>query len=123
MSKSIFEANPNLKKCYQTSDGEFFYNQSDAKLHASSLKGKKVETLSRPLETIKPKAEEAQKAKEAEEAQKAKEAEEAQKTTLAADLIELINKAETEAEVDELAKGDTRSTVIAAAKEKKKSFA
>jgi hypothetical protein len=50
----IFETNPNLKEVHMTSDGESFYNDNDAKLHAKSLKDKSVELVANPslLEVI-----------------------------------------------------------------------
>jgi hypothetical protein len=51
---NIFETNPNLKEVHMTSDGESFYNDNDAKLHAKSLKDKTVELVVNPsqLEVI-----------------------------------------------------------------------
>jgi acetolactate synthase small subunit len=44
----IFNTNPKLEKCFKTSDGEHFYNESDAKNHAKSLEDKHVEKLINP---------------------------------------------------------------------------
>jgi hypothetical protein len=44
----IFNTNPKLEKCFKTSDGEHFYNESDAKNHAKSLENKHVEKLVNP---------------------------------------------------------------------------
>jgi hypothetical protein len=44
----IFNTNPKLEKCFKTSDGEHFYNESDAKNHAKSLEDKHVEKLVNP---------------------------------------------------------------------------
>lgn len=44
----IFKTNPNLKEVHITSDGQAFYNDSDAKLHAKSLKDKSVELIVNP---------------------------------------------------------------------------
>jgi hypothetical protein len=44
----IFETNPNLKKVHMTSDGQSFYNDSDARMHAKSLEDKKVELVVNP---------------------------------------------------------------------------
>jgi membrane protein involved in colicin uptake len=44
----IFKANPHLKDVHQTSDGELFYNDNDAKMHAKTLEDKKVEVILNP---------------------------------------------------------------------------
>lgn len=44
----IFNTNPKLEKCFKTSDGEHFYNETDAKNHAKSLEDKHVEKLVNP---------------------------------------------------------------------------
>jgi hypothetical protein len=44
----IFETNPNLKEVHMTSDGEAFYNDNDAKMHAKTLKDKTVELVVNP---------------------------------------------------------------------------
>lgn len=44
----IFKTNPNLEKCFKTSDGEHFYNETDAKNYAKSLENKHVEKLVNP---------------------------------------------------------------------------
>ena len=44
----IFKSNPNLKQVHMTSDGQAFYNDNDAKLHAKSLEDKKVELVLNP---------------------------------------------------------------------------
>jgi hypothetical protein len=51
---NIFETNPNLKEVHMTSDGEAFYNDNDAKMHAKSLEDKTVELVVNPsqLEVI-----------------------------------------------------------------------
>jgi hypothetical protein len=41
----IFETNPDLKKAYITSDGTPFYQDTDAKNHAKTLKDKTVEPV------------------------------------------------------------------------------
>lgn len=41
----IFETNPDLKKAYITSDGTPFYQETDAKNHAKTLKDKTVEPV------------------------------------------------------------------------------
>jgi len=51
MSKSIFEANPNLKKYFKTSDGESFYKEGDANLHAKGLENRKVTPVFRPVKS------------------------------------------------------------------------
>ena len=48
MKNEIFESNPQLKEVHVTSDGQCFYNDNDAKLHAKSLKDKKVELVLNP---------------------------------------------------------------------------
>lgn len=45
----IFESNPTLKEVHLTSDGEAFYNDNDAKMHAKTLKDKSVELVVNPL--------------------------------------------------------------------------
>jgi hypothetical protein len=45
MAKSIFEQHPNLTDAYQTSDGQFFYNENTAKMHAKTLDNKLVKHL------------------------------------------------------------------------------
>jgi hypothetical protein len=50
MSKAIFDANPSLKKYFKTSDGEPFYKEGDANLHAKSLEDRKVTPVFRPVE-------------------------------------------------------------------------
>lgn len=44
----IFKTNPNLKEVHMTSDGQAFYNDNDAKMHAKSLEDKKVELVLNP---------------------------------------------------------------------------
>lgn len=46
----IFETNPNLKEVHMTSDGQAFYNDNDAKLHAKTLENKEVELVVNPNE-------------------------------------------------------------------------
>lgn len=41
----IFESNPTLKKVFVTSDGEAFYQDTDARNHAKSLEDKSVEAV------------------------------------------------------------------------------
>lgn len=41
----IFKTNPDLKKAYITSDGTPFYQETDAKNHAKTLKDKTVEPV------------------------------------------------------------------------------
>lgn len=48
MKHKIFESNPQLKQVHVTADGECFYNDSDAKMHAKSLEDKKVELVLNP---------------------------------------------------------------------------
>ena len=48
MKHEIFEANPNLKEVHATSDGQCFYNDNDAKMHAKTLKDKSVELIVNP---------------------------------------------------------------------------
>lgn len=45
MKNSIFETHPNLEKVYVTSDETAFYQETDAKNHAKSLKDKAVEVV------------------------------------------------------------------------------
>ncbi|AOW08743.1 hypothetical protein [Flavobacterium gilvum] len=50
----IFETNPNLKQVHLTSDGQAFYNDNDAKMHAKTLEDKNVELVINPslIDTI-----------------------------------------------------------------------
>lgn len=48
MKTKIFESNPNLKEVHMTSDGQCFYNDNDAKLHAKALEDKAVELVMNP---------------------------------------------------------------------------
>ena len=48
MKHKIFESNPQLKQVHLTADGECFYNDNDAKMHAKSLEDKKVELVLNP---------------------------------------------------------------------------
>lgn len=47
--EKIFKDNPKLDEVYRTSDGKYFYLRSDADNHASGLKNKKVQKLTRPI--------------------------------------------------------------------------
>lgn len=65
---NIFENQPNLEKCFSTSDGEHFYNENDAKNHAKSLEDKTVEPVYNPKFLGDASSEESEKmAKELEE--------------------------------------------------------
>lgn len=44
----IFETNPKLPEVHMTSDGEYFYNNNDAKMHAKTLEDKSVELIVNP---------------------------------------------------------------------------
>lgn len=46
--QEVFKQNPNLKEVHMTSDGEMFYNDNDARMHAKSLKDTKVELVKNP---------------------------------------------------------------------------
>lgn len=48
MKTKIFESNPNLKEVHMTSDGQCFYNDNDAKMHAKTLEDKAVELVMNP---------------------------------------------------------------------------
>ena len=48
MKTKIFESNPNLKEVHMTSDGQCFYNDNDAKMHAKTLEDKSVELVMNP---------------------------------------------------------------------------
>ena len=68
--EKVFIENPSLKECFKTSDGQYFYNQNDAKNHAKTLEDKSVEHLTRASEeddqdagVVDPKAEEIKKVK------------------------------------------------------------
>jgi hypothetical protein len=45
----IFNDKPSLQECFKTADGQYFYAENTAKLHAKSLDDKTVEHLERPL--------------------------------------------------------------------------
>jgi len=62
----IFETNPNLKQVHVTSDGQSFYNDNDAKLHAKSLDNKSVELVVNPdqIEVVDEEVEETEAATE-----------------------------------------------------------
>lgn len=45
MKNEIFKQHPQLEKVFVTSDEQAFYQETDAKNHAKSLKEKKVETV------------------------------------------------------------------------------
>jgi hypothetical protein len=62
----IFKTNPNLKEVHMTSDGQAFYNDNDAKMHAKSLEDKKVELVLNP-DHIEVVAEEVEETEETEE--------------------------------------------------------
>ena len=49
-TKTIWDANPSMKKYYKTSDGNKFYSKADAKLHAvtAKLEDREIETVNRP---------------------------------------------------------------------------
>lgn len=47
--EAIFKTNPNLKEFFKTSDGEAFYQESNAHNHAKSLEDKTVETIKREV--------------------------------------------------------------------------
>ena len=55
--KSIWDINPNLKAYHQTSDGEKFYTDHDAKSHARSLENKDVKKVKRPVAVVRLSAE------------------------------------------------------------------
>ncbi len=68
----IFNENPELKEFYMTSDGQAFYQESDAKNHARGLEDKKVEhcvrvTTVADVKEIKPEAEETEAAEDGED--------------------------------------------------------
>lgn len=46
----IFKTNPGLKEAHRTSDGQFFYQETDAKNHAKTLTDKTVEHVVNELE-------------------------------------------------------------------------
>ena len=48
MKTEIFKSNPNLKEVHMTSDGQCFYNDNDAKMHAKTLEDKAVELVMNP---------------------------------------------------------------------------
>lgn len=90
--ESIFKSHLLAKEVLTTSDGMPFLNAHNAKMHASTLKDKKVTTHSRP-KVVKP----------------------AVTVMKAEELIEKIGAAVTEKEVDALIeKGEKRKTVLAA---------
>ncbi|WP_445720229.1 hypothetical protein [Flavobacterium sp.] len=48
MKTEIFKSNPNLKEVHMTSDGQCFYSDNDAKMHAKTLEDKAVELVMNP---------------------------------------------------------------------------
>lgn len=78
----IFKTRPNLDHYYKTSDGQAFFNESDAKMHAKTLKNKKVDKVVRPssvsdkgeekvkeLKSVQPKANKPEASEDAEYAE------------------------------------------------------
>lgn len=67
----IFKNNPELKEFYQTSDGQAFFTENAAKLHAKTLKNKSVFLVEKSaktaaqVESVKPKEAEKKPAKKA----------------------------------------------------------
>jgi len=45
IAADIFKANPNLETYHETSDGEAFFNDSDARNHAKTLKDRTVKEV------------------------------------------------------------------------------
>lgn len=82
--RSIWDMNPKLKSYHQTSDGEKFYMDHDAKTHARSLEDDSITEVKRPVKVVKLSAEER---------------------------IEAISTMETVAEVEAALKGETAKTV------------
>ena len=52
MSNDIFNNYPTLQVYYKTTDGQAFFQESDAKNHAKTLENKKVEPVERPFEEL-----------------------------------------------------------------------
>lgn len=50
----IFKNNPELKEFYQTCDGQAFFTENAAKLHAKTLKNKSVVLVQKSAETAAP---------------------------------------------------------------------
>jgi len=50
---NLFEQYPKMSEYFETSDGEKFFKEDTAKLHAKSLEDKNVKTVSRPTESPK----------------------------------------------------------------------
>lgn len=48
--ENFFETNPHLKAYFQTSDGEAFYEEQDARNHAKSLEDKTITPFKREAE-------------------------------------------------------------------------
>lgn len=99
VAADIFKANPALEKFHQTSDGQAFYNDSDARLHAKTLKDKTVKVVNKG------------------DAQATAAEDKKVKPASATDVIAAIEAAET-LEALEAYKGDTRATVVAAFEKK-----
>lgn len=96
VAADIFKANPNLDRFHQTADGQAFYNDSDARLHAKSLKDKTVKVVNKGDAAAAP-----------------AEDKKAAKPEPAVDVIAAIEAAEDIAALEQY-KGDTRTTVVAA---------
>ncbi len=92
MSHEIFETNPNLEKVHVTSDNTAFYQETDAKNHAKTLKDKTVETVYNPKTLEAVEAEEL--SKEDQEVADFEAAEKAKADQGAADEKEAADKAE-----------------------------
>jgi hypothetical protein len=98
----IFETNPALKKAYITSDGTPFYQETDAKNHAKTLKDKTVEPVynEKELQVV-----DEEELTDADKEMEAFEAEEAAKEAKAQKEAEEVAQAEKESEAKvELAK-------------------
>lgn len=48
--EQVFKDNPKLDVAYKTTDGRYFFLESDAINHANSLEDKKVKKLNKPQE-------------------------------------------------------------------------
>lgn len=107
MDDTIFKANPHLEHVYKTADGEAFYTEPDAMLHAKSLKDKKVEKVQNPDKGLTAATETGNEPKQ-----------ELKKLT-AEEAIAAIQAATTPAELEPFGK-DTRATVKKALEAKTK---
>jgi len=107
--KTVWDLNPQMKKCFQTTDGEKFFTADNAKTHARSLDDRSVTELKRP-KAAKPKVVKATPVDELTPMQKA------------AIRVKAISKLTTVEAVKAALKGETAKSVKAAGNDRIKSI-